>query len=240
VKNFLAGKDVSIDVLFEQGADTVIPDTGSTKYTLYDNNGAAMSGSVDVPLTVTSTQVAIDILAIKNAKTLPFETRTLVVTYKVNGGTRTQTVQYRLIDMIPMSVNEDSVRSLIGMSRVELPNKDIDLYMAYVGVCEDVDKAVVDAALVAGDSTQLAVNRMLVCRSLMEVLPGIQLRVIQESKSNTAQLSRFSKIDFDALTSWIQDLYYVALLILVPDPTGGSNAPMILVTTPSPDPITGT
>jgi hypothetical protein len=243
VKNFLAAKDVSIDVLFEQGVDTVVPDVGSVKYTLYDNNGAAISGAVDVPVTTTTATTSIAVLttAGQNTKALAFETRTLVVTYKVSGGTRTQTYQYRLTNNVPFSINEDSVRSFIGVSRTELPNQDIDIYMAYIGVCADIGSTAVNAALVAADATQIAVNKAIVCQALIDILPGIQLRLLQDSHSNTAQVTRFYKMDFEALMDRILGIYDDAIAVIVPDPSPGTIGAGVLmgVTTMVPDPVTG-
>ncbi len=244
MRNFLANQAVTLDVLFEQGVDTVIPDVASVTYTLYDNNGAQVSGAVDVAVTTTSntTSVPITIASGKNAKVGLFENRTLVVKYKLNGGDRQQQYQYRLIDFVPMTATPDGARSMLGAARNELPDQDIDLYQAYIEVCADVDSTTVNNALVAAGATNFAANRAIICRALLNIVPGIQFRLVQDSKSNTAQITRFAKVDFAALTAWLTGLYDAALEIIDPtEPDAASFGAGVLlgVTTMVPDPITG-
>lgn len=244
MRSFLAGQAVTLDVLFEQGVDTVIPDVASVTYTLYDNNGAQVSGAVDVAVTTdgTSTSVPITIASGKNGKTGLFEHRTLVVKYKLNGGDRQQQLQYRLTDFVPMTATADGARSLIGAARNELPDQDLDFYQAYIEVCAEISSASVNAALISAGQANFSANRAIVCRALLDLLPSLQFRLVQSSKSNTAQISRFTKVDFVALTDFLTTLYNDALEIIDPsEPTSDVFGAGVLigVTSPDVDPITG-
>ena len=239
MKTFLAGADVTVDVLFEQGTDTVIPDVGSVKYTLYSNAGAALATDVAVTTTVDTTEVAIPVLAANNAITGDFEVRTLIVNYKVNGGSRQQQVQYRLIPFIPLAVSCDDVRALVGFSKKELPDSDLNIYTAYLEVVDDVGLEFVTPALTAKDNTTLSLNRAVVCRALIAILPSLQMRALHRAKRKTAEVSRFSKIDFGALADWLWDLYLQAIDVLDPeDITLLGGGLLAVLSSPTTDPIT--
>lgn len=239
MKTFLAGADVTVDVLFEQGADTVIPDLNTVTYTLYSNAGVALHTDVAVVTTSDSTQIAIIVVAADNAIAGDFETRTLLINYKMNGGTRQQQVQYRLIPFIPLAVSCDDVRTLIGFSKKELPDSDLNIYTAYLSVVDDLGIDLVTPALVAKDITTLSLNRAIACRALIDILPSLQLRALQLSKSNTAEVSRFSKINFDDLADWLWELYLAALLVIDPsDDTTIGQGLLAVTSSPDIDPVT--
>lgn len=240
MKSFIAGQDLSFEVLFELNLETVVPDVGSVTYDLRDNAGALLRTGVAVITTVTSTQATIVIAAADNGKTLDFENRTLIVKWKANSVPHETVIQYRLIDFIPLSVNPDSVRALLGLSKPELPDADIDLYAAYLTVRDDFGAALVSGALTSGDVKTLQVNRAIAVAALLAVLGSIEIRVIQQDKSNTAQLTRFSKIDFTTIRAWLGNLYDSAKNIIVgEDPSAYGAGVIIGVTTPTTDPVTG-
>lgn len=218
MKNFLSGQDLSIEVLFEQDLDPVVPDVASVTYDLYDNGGSKIATAVAVTTTTATTSVAIPIVGGLNTKAggLAFEMRKLVVNWLLNGASNSTEISYRLISSTPMAVSAQSARSLVGMSKDELPDDDLDMYGAYVEVQADIGAGVVATALSAGDKTTLAVNRMIAVRSLINVLGSIQMRALVQDKSNTAQVSRFDNVDFVALALWLNNLYQQGSLIVVP------------------------
>lgn len=238
---FIAGQDITVDVLFVKGVDeTVVPDIGSVKYDLFDNSGAPLDAAVAVTTDGTDTHIPIPILAAKNAKASgkDFEMRTLRVHWEDDGAPYITEIQYRIADFVPHSVSPLGVRSLLGLAKNELPDEDLDIYAAYVEVAEDIGSAALLTALTAGNSSTISANRAIAAKTLLNVLGSIEIRTMQEDKSNTAQLSRFSKIDFATVRAWLQKLYDDAVDVVVPPSTTGSDA-VLITTMPTIDSITG-
>jgi hypothetical protein len=239
LQNNIAGKDISVTVLFEDDAgNLVVPDTGSVTYTLYGSAGTALASNVAV--TAPLTQVSITILAALNAKTALYEQRTLVVTYKLSGATYTRTFMYRLVDFVPMSVTVDRVRAFIGVGRNELPDSDIDLYETYIQVVADIGQDLVTAALVGVGKVNLSVNLAITCQAVLQIMPGIRTRFLQSSKSNTASASRFASMDLEAVMADVQSMYEGACAGVTNTDLSQANAGVYLaVSSPPVDYVTG-
>lgn len=240
MKNFLAGKDVSVDVLFQSGMDTVIPDVDTVTYSLYSNAGVALISDASVTTGPDTTQIAIIVLAANNGiGSNNFEYRTVVVTYEIDGGTRQQRYQYRLVPFINLSVSPDDVRALVGFSKNELPDEDIDLITAYFEVKDMFPTTELADALAASNTTTFAAQTMIICEALIDLLPGFQFRVLQSAKSNTSSFLRVSKLDFDALISWLYGLLGDAYDVIVPPgPSDPSLGLLLAVSHPTLDPVT--
>lgn len=240
MQNFIAGQDLTLYVLFVDGTETVVPDVGTVTYDLYDNGGSSIASAVSVP--ATSTQFDIPLDASLNGKDADkdFELRTLVLHYKVSGKPVEQVFTYRLVDFVSLSVNADSCRALLGLSRDELSDNDLDLMAAYWAVRDDISDASMTAALAAGNMDTVNVNRMIAVQALLDILGSIELRTKQSDKSNTTQVARFSKVDFVALRQWLVDLYSnTRTTLLGTDSSLIGAGLMIVATKPTTDPITG-
>lgn len=240
MQNNLAGKDVSVTVPFEDDlGNLVVPDSGTVTYTLYGASGTALATNVAV--SAPSTQASITILAALNATTLLYEQRTLVVTYKLSGATYQRQFMYRLVDFVPMSVTPDRVRGFIGVGRNELPDSDIDLYETYIQVVADVGQDIVTAALVGVGEANLSVNLAITCQAVLQIMPSIRARFLQSNKSNTASVSRFAKMDVEAVMLDVQAMYESACADLAGSDLSQANSGVYLVTSKPPvDYITGT
>lgn len=215
MRTYLTGADVAIDVLFDDGEDTLVPDVGSVTYTLYGHDGSVLDTG-PVTTTTSTTEVAINLDAANLTAPEGLENRTLVVLYQTDGASRQIQIPFRLAAFVPIPVTADDARALIGVSRSELPDSEVDLLTAYYDVVDDQGTDVVSAALVAKDSSNRALARAICVMALLNLLPSFQQRILQAVKGNTAEKSRFSKIDFDALTAWLEDLYDQAAAVLTP------------------------
>ena len=239
MQSFIAGTDLAIRVLFEVGGEPVVPDLASVFYTIRDNVGAALAGHTDVAVVTTADtgEISVSAPANINGKALTFENRTISVKFKISGQTHFIDKAYRLVDRINMTVDAGSCRSLLGLAPNELPDEDLDLHMAYILTADNIGKAVLDAALIAGTSITHAANRAIACRAILEVISSLQLRALAQEKSQTASMSRLTKLDFNKIETWITQLYAKARLTVNGETQGG--LPLLALVTPT-DPITGT
>lgn len=238
MRSFVAGTDLAVEIVFALGDDLVVPDVGTVYYTVLNNAGVGISGLINQPVSTTTEQssVSIAIPQAANAKSLTYENRTVSVKYQLSGQTHFITSVYRLIDLIPMTADAAGCRSLIGLADNELADVDLDVPMAYYLTADDVGKAALDAALIAGNKTTYAANRAIVARALIEVLPSLVLRANASEKSQTASAARLPNINFDKLAGWLTSIYSTAVTTL----SGATVDPLSLMGLSTPiDTITG-
>lgn len=234
-------QDISIFVLFETGVDsTAVPDTDSVAYTLYANDGTMQTtGTVSTGPSDTQTTITFDgSNTIKDSGKL-FEMRTLEVRWTVDDAFFTKTIPFRIQDYIPYTVDFNSVRSLLGLARNELPDTDIDIFAAYVDLSDEFGSAALTTALTSGGKSSIAANRAIAAQCLINVLGSIEIRTLQQDKSNTAQQSRFAKIDFDVVRAWLQKLVDDAEAIIVGVADSSYSGVTLITTLPTIDPMTG-
>lgn len=245
MKNVLAGKAVAVDVLFQQGVtgDFVVPDAGSITYSLYDNTMNALVTDAAVDSTMSTTAIVIPTSAPNNTLSGGnlFEERLIVVTYTVNNVSQTQMLRYRIVPLVPYSASPDTCRRLLGLTANELPDEDVDVFAAYVNMLDLVEAATLNAALIAADSSRMSANQAIAAQAIIDILPSLQLRTLQQSKSNTAQVSRFYAMDFDALSDWIYSVRDNATNDLTDDDAVGIFGTGVIfgATTVDTDPVTG-
>lgn len=207
--NILTGTNATLSVAFMFQGDYEIPDANSVTYTLRDNLGNAVPGYVDLPLTPAAgaTSVSIVIPGSENTNAKTFELRTVVVSYTVNGAGRAIPFTYRVINFVQMTATPDDVRRLLSVAANELPDSDIDLIEAYFLVANEVTPSVLTTALSAGDITTIAANKALAARAALEVIPTLQLRILQVEQSATDVAKRYSGVDFQAVRDYVASVY---------------------------------
>lgn len=234
-------QDISVFVLFETGVDsTAVPDTASVEYTLYANDGTPLTyGTVTTGASDTQTTITLDGSNTQKDSGKLFEMRNLEVRWTVDGAAFVKNIPFRVQDYVPYSVDFNSVRSLLGLARNELPDNDIDIFAAYVDLRDEFGATALTTALTSGGKSSVAANRAIAAQCLINVLGSIEIRTLQQDKSNTAQQSRFAKIDFDVVRAWLQKLVDDAQAIIVGVTDTNYTGITLITTMPTIDPITG-
>lgn len=237
--NVLANTNATLRVAFMFQGDYEIPDLGSVTYTLYDTTGTPVVGFINVAIVTlaTSTSYQLQLAAAQNALGVGnlFETRTVVVSYTVNGDGRTLRYSYRIIPFIPMTVTEDDARKLLGVAQNELPDENIDLVEAYFKCCDDTTQAALNAALISSTTLSFHANEMIAAKALLKSIPMMQMRVMAQEHSGTDVMQRYPTFDFDRMLRLAASLYADAKALI----TGNAQTEyqMIALVTPI-DPIT--
>jgi hypothetical protein len=199
VKTFSADSDVSINVLFTQDGEPVVPDNGLITWEL-----RGQSGEVLVPFTsmsdITDTQAQIPVQANRHAIAggRTFEKRTLTVRGSANNFPFEFRVAYTIVPFINMTATPEDVRTFIGIDSGELPDHDIDMLSAYVDVLQKVDPTVMATALAAGDENELSANRAIVAQAVLATLPALPAKVSKAVTDGGTDIERFD-YNFDKL-----------------------------------------
>lgn len=204
--DYLAGEDISIVVPFVVDGEFVVPDANSVSYTLRGNDGAAISGQVEIDLTPTAsaTEVKVLIDAEYNAKTLDIENRFLIVAFQVSGQTYQARVNYRLIDFLTFTCTADNVRALLGVNRREWSDEQIDLVASYYYLASLFEDGAFDEHLQAGSLLSVYANQAIAANAALLALPGLQLSVAGEEGTDSTSYRRLQTIDFEAVRNSIK------------------------------------
>jgi len=238
---YTGGQKVTATVwLIDSDEKPLVPDAGTTTYTVYDHSGNAISGATDVAVTTddTTTSVPVTIDAADNsiASGKIFEKRTIVLTIEKNGQVHTFRKNYRLVPLLKHSETPDSVRSFLGVANHELPDEDIDLFQAYITVKELFDNPTIDAVLESGDHKEMAANEAIRMQAVLDVIPSLKQRIAQNESDGTFEFARPKLENFNQLEKTARDRYSRAIQLATEStPT---NTTMVL-TTRETDPITG-
>lgn len=231
---FTAGVDVTVPVEFKVDGEFVVPTAGSVTYTLKGNDGSNILTNQPVETDANTTQIAIVVQAAHNAKVDTVEQRFLLVTFTYNNQTYQVRRFYSLIDFLLYTCSEADVRAFIGVSEYELPDPDIDLVKAYYKVLDDYENL---ATALTDSSLRRSANDAIKLAAVIDVIPSLQLRVLQLDKGGDKQYMRLQTIDFDQLRTDAITRYSDAVREL----NGALETilPLLQIVTPT-DVITGT
>jgi hypothetical protein len=235
--SFLADENVTLVVPFLVDDEYVVPDTGSVTYTLRDNLGAGITGQTNKPVAPTAgrTEWPISILAIYNGKALETENRTLTVSFTYNLAPYHWQVSYRLTDWFPHIVGPNDVRAILGVTRYELPDEDLDIAAAYLTINTDLGGSVLYNALVVGGMKSLAANNAITYKAAIDCLPSLPGRVLREESNGTTKTSRFSRWNFKEIEEKLSEKLSLAMATI----TGVDESfPSLMVAGSRTDPVT--
>lgn len=228
-----AATAASFPVLFSSGH----PD-GDVDWEVRGPDGALLdSGALVIPADAVSTVV-----------TVPAASNTLLVgelhsyrdvswSYTVAGVVINGEERYTVEARLPFGVSPNGVRSKLGVERTDLPDADIGLVAAYLSFEEQVTQ---DRLLAVSDpATQIAVTNAIEAIAALAVLPTMQLRVATKESSGTNQYQR-QKIDWEAIGLHLEGMVHTGLGAVIPGfDTTEDFGPLLVLATPSVDPLTG-
>ena len=200
---FIANEPVNLTLSFmvdtPNGLDYAPAIDGSVKYTLRDHFGVPLFGLMDVPVPTPGepSEVGIVIPGSYNAKTTEVARRTITYQWVSGGQLYSRRFAYYLVDWVNIDAEPAAVRAALGVNVGELPDRDISLVTAYLALKSSVGPGV-DAALAAGDVTTIKINRAIVIREALRLLPSLRLKAARSESSGSESFQRFD-IDWDAL-----------------------------------------
>ena len=230
----------ALAIPFAVDSQPVVPDVGSVSYTIRDHSGTPLAGLIDIPYLTQADSYQMQILIPSSAHMISisrrFERRSVVVSFKIDGGEAQIVRSYRVIPEPLHTVSPKDVRSFIGIEEHELPDADIDLFSAFMAVEKDVGMDTLHAALVSGTTDELAGNTLVRMQAVLDVLPSAKQRMAQTEKRGVKEFSRVDLKELDKLKIAAEDRYqeaYDEIVVAVE-----TNVSVFLISTNT-DAITG-
>jgi hypothetical protein len=231
----IANEDVTITVPLIMNGEFVVPLAGSVRYIVRGHSGSVLAGPTSIVTDENTTSVTITIPAALNVISGDVENRHLVVSFGTPSGSYQIGNTYRLVNWLNLAASAVDVRRFLGVTVDELPDDEVDLVKSYLTIKTEMGSVFTDA-LSATDSSVYAANDLVVYRTVLDVIPSLQLRVIQTEKSDILSASRSSKIDYGALAREASARYSAAARLV--NPTVEDELTLFLVAGVD-DPIVG-
>lgn len=205
MRSYLEDTIAAVLVLFRDGGEPFIPDSGSASWSLRDHEGSVVLSGQAISLGITDTQTLVQVPAIQNTITSPreFEKRMLIVTAMRNGAPWEARVPYRLTPWLNHSVTINVVRSLAGLTTQELPEDDVDIYAAYKWLEAKLTPTTLEEALASGTKNETDANKAIASKALLEALPAVSMRMLKRKADGSIEAERFEQ-DLNALRESLQ------------------------------------
>ena len=219
-------------------SELVIPDYDTIFYTLYDNQDSPIPGYDNIqpegsPLE--DTAISIVIGADGNTKTHDFEVRSLRVSFQYQGKPYEIEDTYQIVDRINFPITKASVRAIVGLSSTEWDDDSIDI----IGSASDLQIETgidVNSIISQGGSNSRKLLQLIRLRTVLNILPSLELVALQSEQADNTVAKRFSKVDFEALRARILGEYEA----LLEEVTGGTTYPVVsFIVFTDTDPVTG-
>lgn len=222
---YVAGEKISITVSLScdsvNGLDFFPALPGTFTYTLKDHQGVDIVGFVDVNVDTDTqpTEVLIVLPPSVNSKTLQLERRILECQWQsLDNQLYSKKITYYLTDPIVIDCSPDDVRATLGVNRSELKDHEISLITSYYAIKQQIGTTV-DTSLASGTFDTLRMNRIIVLKECLRLIPSLRLKAAQSQTSGTENFKRFD-IDWEALKKELED-QLSGELEPIPDPEVG-------------------
>lgn len=165
----------------------------------------------------------------------PFSQRRIEVTFIFGGMEFVAYTTYYVVPDLFIDFTPASVKSMFGLSDVEISDSEIDFYSSYVDLARGPNSEALLEAIANNDPN---VNQLILYTTMFNLLPSIRFRAVTSIQSDTSKMSRaLDKNSFAPIQDFITTRYnYYVGLVLMPTTT---YSPALLVTDTPTDPITG-
>ena len=228
-----AGADYSYRVSFTVDGEFVTPETASIS--VQKSNGTFAGGVQDEALETGQTSVYFKIPSAANIRTQPYELRYVSVQFTYQGVEHLYQDVYTLRDSVLMPVTKNDVRAIVSMTTTELPDDNIDIFMAYGQVDDDMG-GLLASTLNAGSLLTPHAQRALTARAALNSCTMIDMMWYQSEQADNTLYSRFAKVDFEAMLARLAGIYTEALGLANAGSSINTNLFTVFTDT---DPVTG-
>lgn len=233
----LPGKPFNYKVEFTTGDDPASPSVAA--YSVTDKDGVVVAST---PITLVSGAESAWISIPGVNHTLDsgekFHHLRLEVTHTTDGMVFVQYVTYFVVPDLFLGYTQGTVRSLIGLSKAEMDDEEIDFYRSYIDLTTGELGDAFYSALTGSDvSLQFAARQLIFFNTIHILLPQIRFNVLKSLQSETSKMERMSNAgSIEKLENFIHDrmTYYTALIS-----TTTAISPVFLILSSPTDPITG-
>lgn len=198
MRNVIAGEACSVSFDFVEDGTLLGADAASIQWFLRGNDGTLLVNGA-ISNAAGEQGAVVPIAAQYNTNALTFEYRTVIVSFTVSGAPKQYIQRYRVTEYLPHTVMTPDILSFLGLTEDELHPGEFDIDASYFVLSDKIGAAEFEAALTSGTSVADKANAAIVGQVVLSIIPSLRLRAFQTKKSDTASVSRFNTLNFDAL-----------------------------------------
>jgi len=226
-----------LSVRLVRDGDFIIPDP-STNVTLTIRAKSGVLLHIETK-TASGSDYTFNVPNLVNTLTSPnsVESRLAQVVYIVNGGAYRLILNYEITEFVPLTVNEDSVRSYIGITLDELEDSEIDLLKAYYTLVGAYGSNFTTPFNAEGLSSFNA-NKAVALQAALDLAVSLPQRLAQKTDAEKASFQRATKFDPYKLVAKLEEELTDTLAAILPTASTLVGAALFAVSG-GVDPFTG-
>lgn len=227
-----------LSVRLSRDGDFIVPDPlSNVTLTIRAKSGALLHIETQV---ASGSDYVFNIPALVNALTSPnfVESRLSYVVYTVNGGAYRLNLSYQVSQFVPFTINEDSVRTYLGITLDELEDYEIDLLEAYYSLVDIYGSSFTTPFNQEGNASFKA-NKAVALQAALNLAVSLPQRIAQKTDAEKASFQRATKFDPYKLVQRLEEELSEALAAILPSAQTTVGAALFAVSG-GVDPFTGT
>lgn len=237
-----AGKIYNYPINFVVDGQPVSPT--SAVITLLDNTGTIVDSINETNLTIPSdaTSISYPIPAAANTTSLPYDLRYIAIKFVAGGQTYYINDFYSVKTSLRLPVTMDMVRAWLNFTSEELSDDQIDLFLAYGQVQDDITASGLnlDTLISTGSLLIPYIQQAVSLKAALNSVGSIELNIYQSEQSDNTNYKRFANTDFSGVSDGLLGRYRIAIMAITGESTDDITGPtLFLVQTPATDPVTG-
>lgn len=221
------GQQAKLVLEFRVDGIIITPDDGSVVYSLHS---ASTELIADTLVAAGETSVIIDSSHHVKAGTESNAPRFLRVNFTEDTVPQYVELSYTLVDFLPLTIQTQDIRALLGVSAQELPDIAMNFHATYWNLTKELK---LDIFL--DETKNFEANELIKYREALKQAKLLHFKALQQSKVDDHAKTR-SKIDLQALIREVEGLYIEAYKVFEDSLT---NEPLLQVGKARTDPITG-
>lgn len=232
------GKALNVKLEFLLGDDPASPDVAA--YVVRDQSGEVQASTpIAVPNDETEVWISIPASIHELAPDEKYRQHRIDVSYTVANMPFDMSYSYYIVPDLFLAHTANELRTVLGVSPLEIPNNQVEFYRAYIDLSAGKDGDSFIAALTGNDlDLKFAAQQLIFWHTAQLLLPSVRMQSLKSIESETSKLTRMAtSTNVGALEELVADryLYYLSLI----QASGNSNPPTFFIVDSPTDPITG-
>lgn len=232
------GKALNVKIDFVLGDDPASPTIAA--YVVRDQAGEVQAST---PITVaegdTEAWITIPASIHSLAPDEKYRQHRIDVSYTVANLPLDLTYSYFIVPDLFLTHTANELRTVLGVSPLEIPNNQVEFYRAYIDLSSGRDGDNFIAALTGNDlDLKFAAQQLIFWHTAQLLLPSVRMQALKSVESETSKITRMAtSTNVTALEDLVSDryLYYLSLI----QSSGNTPAPTFFIVDSPTDPITG-
>ena len=232
------GKALNVNIEFVLGDDPASPTVAA--YVVRDQAGEVQSSTpITVPTDATDVWVTIPSSIHTLLADEKFKQHRIDVAYTVNNMPIDLSYTYYIVPDLFLSHTANELRTILGVSPLEIPNNQVEFYRAYIDLAAGRDGDAFFAALTGNDlDLKFAAQQLIFWHTAQLLLPSVRMQSLKSVESETSKITKMAtSTNISALEDLVSNryLYYLSLI----QASGNTSPPTFFIVDSPVDPITG-